>query len=208
MTGFVQGRPSPVWGGGRQTHVFNMHISQLRSPSGHHAKSSAAHTSSGREIRCPDGQKGQKKRTRRKKELLGQFENDCSASPPATRSERDRWGGKSPSIPLWQRGKQITASTDRLPGNPSPQPLSPTGLRTRHFAETEDPGGRHPKIPSWEGCRVSGGVGSGAPAGPGQPTPAFGHPSEEGIRRLLSVLPSNCRVVSPHGERGFFTLAP
>ena len=30
---------------------------------------------------------------------LRQFENDCSASPPATRSERDRCGGKSPSLP-------------------------------------------------------------------------------------------------------------
>ena len=62
------------------------------------------------------------------------------------------------------------------------------------------------KIPSLEGCRVSGGVGLGIPAGPGQPTPAFGHPSKEGRGRSRSLLPQNGRVVSPWRERGLAVL--
>ena len=41
--------------------------------------------------------------------------------------------------------------------------------------------------------------GFGHAGGPEKPTPAFGHPSQEGMRGLLPLLPQNCRVVSPLG---------
>ena len=79
------------------------------------------------------------------------------------------------------------------------------GTRGRpSFAEPKNPRERQQKIPSREGCRVSGGVGAGTLAGRGQPTPAFGHPSKEG-REMLCPWPGarQTRVSAPpSGQAG------
>ena len=103
------------------------------------------------------------------------------------------------------------------------EPLSsPSELSTPQFHRDRESGGKDAANPLLGGkeetCPAlravwrtrflfvprSGGVGPGTPVGPGQPTPAFGHPSQEGMGQtpVLASVKLSCREPSERGDEG------
>ena len=130
---------------------------------------------------------------------------------------RDREsGGKDAANPLLGRVMQINLSDGWQALFPPSHPLSQGARGTFPALSRRERGAggrvRALMAPRGGACGLicitrlggvprSGGVGSGMPAGPEKPTPACGHPSQEGMKGLLPLLPQNCRVVSPGGRR-------
>ena len=109
--------------------------------------------------------------------------------------------------------RTLQGAAGGAPPLPDPPPLR---LSTRQFHRDRESGGKEAANPLLGGkeetCPAlravwrtrflfvprSGGVGSGTPVGLGKPTPAFGHPSQEGMGRTpaLASVKLSCREPS------------